>query len=108
MHLLSVLMRASSDGLKEDSMKRCLWLLSKKSNAFRVCAGTTADLKELDLPIEEVLEELGHRCREAGVLFHGKAGICKGRGQAASSLVPWALSVNADLMNLLGINTGEK
>ena len=108
MYLAAANAHPFAEGFSGNAIQRCLWLLDKRRAAFRAVGGPTADIKVLELPIEEVLEELVSKCREASGLFHGKRNVCTGRGQAPSSLVPWALSINADLMNYLGINTGEK
>jgi len=97
-----------AEGICEETVKSFLWLLKDPVVAFSVCAGPTAVLKIIRQPVASVLSELASRCQHASELYNGKEKICRGRGQAPSSMVPWALSLNADLMSLLGINTGER
>lgn len=82
-------------------------MLYCQSSALHHASGESEDTRVLMMlkPLSELLERLQHRVAEARKLWPD---LSRGADINSSALIPNAVAINADLINLLGINCGDR
>jgi hypothetical protein len=93
--------------LNASTVQAIVWLFAfPRTTTFSVLAGDSASLTLHCIPVSQVLDQLETNMQKAKELWHGEEQLARGADQELSN--PWALGVCADLVNLLGINCGDK